>query len=103
MSSIFFQKIVKHNQLCKANLNIMKRRYLTYILLFGFPLFGCQNTLVEKSAYQQKWTLLKQENEALAFDADLQLSDAEIALDKKLFQLRKKLPYRDRQKENTFV
>ncbi|WP_099767873.1 adenosine kinase [Chryseobacterium sp. 52] len=67
----------------------MKRRYLTYILLFGFPLFGCQNTLVEKSAYQQKWTLLKQENEALAFDADLQLSDAEIALDKKLFQLRK--------------
>ena len=67
----------------------MKRRYLTYILLFGFPLFGCQNKVTEKSTYQQNWTLLEQENQALAFDADVKLSDAEKALDKKLFQVRK--------------
>jgi adenosine deaminase CECR1 len=67
----------------------MKRRYLTYILLFGFPLFGCQNKVADTSTYQQNWILLEQENEALAFDADVKLSDAEMVLDKKLFQLRK--------------
>ncbi|WP_223605592.1 adenosine kinase [Chryseobacterium sp. OSA05B] len=67
----------------------MKRRYLTYILLFGFPLFGCQNKVTGQSTYQQEWMALKQQNEALAFDADIHLSDAETALDKKLFQLRK--------------
>lgn len=67
----------------------MKKRYLTYILLFGFPLFGCQNKVANTSTYQQNWTLLEQENEALAFDADIKLSDAEMVLDKKLFQLRK--------------
>lgn len=88
-----------HNQVCKANLNIMKRRYLTYILLFGFPLFGCQNKVAEKSTYQQNWMLLEQENQALAFDADIKLSGAEIALDKKLFQLRKEfLTETDKQK-----
>lgn len=85
--------------MCKANLNIMKTKYLTYILLFGFPLFGCQNKVAEKSTYQKDWMLLEQENEALAFDADIKLSDAEIALDKKLFQLRKKfLAETDKQK-----
>lgn len=67
----------------------MKRRYLTYILLFGFPLFGCQIKVADTSTYQQNWTFLEQENEALAFDADVKLSDAEMGLDKKLFQLRK--------------
>lgn len=65
------------------------KKYLTYVLLFGFPLFGCQNRGFESSTYQQNWKLEEQENEALAFDADIKLSDAEIALDKKLFQLRK--------------
>ncbi|AZA77206.1 adenosine kinase [Chryseobacterium sp. G0186] len=64
------------------------RKYLTYILLFGFPLFGCQNRGVEKSNYQHNWMLLEQENEAVSFDADIKLSDAEIILDKKLLQLR---------------
>ncbi|MCJ7932524.1 MAG: adenosine kinase [Chryseobacterium sp.] len=67
----------------------MKRKYFTYVLLFGFPLFGCQHKAVDESTYRQNWKLLEQENEALAFDADLQLSDAELTLDKKLFQLRK--------------
>ena len=65
------------------------KRYITYILLLGSPLFGCQSKVAENSTYQQNWTVLKQENEALAFDADVQLSDAEKTLDGKLFQLRK--------------
>lgn len=69
----------------------MMRKYFTYILLFGFPLFGCQNKAVENSTYPQNWKLLEEENEAVAFDADIRLSEAEITLDKKLFQLRKQL------------
>lgn len=67
----------------------MMRKYFTYSLLFAFPLFGCQSKVAEKSTYQQKWMLLDQENKALAFDADVTLSDAEIQLDQKLFQIRK--------------
>lgn len=69
----------------------MKTRYFTYILLFGFPLFGFQNRVAAQSTYQKDWTVLERENEALAFDTDIKLSDAEMVLDKKLFQLRKKL------------
>lgn len=83
--------IVKHDQLCETNFNSMMRKYFTYILLFGFPLFGCQNKVAENSTYQQNWMVLEQENKALAFDADMKLSDAEITLDKKLFQMRKQL------------
>ncbi|WP_273006186.1 adenosine kinase [Chryseobacterium sp.] len=64
------------------------KKYFTYIILLGFPLLGAQNRLIENSGYQQSWTLLEQENEAMAFDADIKLSDAETILDKKLFQLR---------------
>ncbi|UKB81142.1 hypothetical protein [Chryseobacterium sp. MEBOG07] len=67
----------------------MMKKYLTYITLLGAPLFWGQNKTVEKTAYQQSWLQEKQGNEALAFDADIQLSDAEIALDKKIFQIRK--------------
>lgn len=67
----------------------MKTKHFTYILLFGFPFFGFQNKVAAQSTYEQKWTLLKQENEALAFDTGIKLSDAETALDKKLFQIRK--------------
>ncbi|WP_185286534.1 amidohydrolase family protein [Chryseobacterium indologenes] len=67
----------------------MMRKYFTYALLFGFPLLGAQTKADGQSAYQQKWTLLEKENAAQAFDADIQLSDAESVLDKKLFQLRK--------------
>lgn len=65
------------------------KKLSTYILLLGFPLLGAQNKGSEGSAYQQSWTALEQENEKLAFDADLKLSDAEQSLDKKLFTLRK--------------
>ncbi|RQO37556.1 adenosine kinase [Chryseobacterium sp. KBW03] len=67
----------------------MMKKYLTYITLLGAPLFWGQNKTVEKTAYQQSWLQEKQGNEALAFDADIQLSDTEIALDKKIFQIRK--------------
>lgn len=67
------------------------KRYLTYILLLGFPFFGGQNKMAGQSTYAQDWKLSEQKNEALAFDADIKLSDAEIALDKKLFQLRKQV------------
>ena len=67
----------------------MMRKYSTYILLFGFPLFGCQTKVVEKSTYEQNWMLLEKDNKALAFDADIHLSDAELTLDKRLFELRK--------------
>lgn len=50
-----------------------------------------QNKVSEKSVYQQNLALSEKENEAMAFDADIQLSDAEMALDKKLFQLHKQL------------
>ncbi|ROI06687.1 MULTISPECIES: adenosine kinase [unclassified Chryseobacterium] len=65
------------------------RKHLTYILFLGFSLLGAQNKETEKSAYEQNWTLLEKENEALEFDADIRLSDAEKALDKKLLALRK--------------
>ncbi len=65
------------------------RKYLTYILMLGFPLLGAQTKVAEKAAYQEKWTSLDTQNTAMAFDADVKLSDAEIALDKKLFQIRK--------------
>lgn len=67
----------------------MMKKYLIYISLFGAPLFWGQGKVTEKSAYQQNLTLSEAENAAMAFDADIKLSDAEIALDKKLFQLRK--------------
>ncbi len=65
------------------------RKYLTYILLLGSPWFNCQNNGIQNSDYQKNWTVLEKENEALAFDADISLSDAERALDKKLSGLRK--------------
>lgn len=67
----------------------MMKRYITYVLLFGSPLFWSQNKTAEKSTYQQKWLLAEKENQELAFDADLQLSDAEKTLDKKILQMRK--------------
>ncbi|WP_345987626.1 adenosine kinase [Chryseobacterium sp. Chry.R1] len=67
----------------------MMKKYITYLLFFGFPLFGCQSKVAENSAYQQNWMQLEQQNKAIAFDADVKLSDAEIALDQKLFQIRK--------------
>lgn len=76
-------------QLCRVTLHIMMKKYITYLLLFGFPLFGCQSKVAENSTYQQNWMQLEKENKALAFDADIQLSESEITLDKKLFQIRK--------------
>lgn len=67
----------------------MMKKYITYLLFFGFPLFGCQSKVAENSTYQQNWMQLEQQNKAIAFDADVKLSDAEIALDQKLFQIRK--------------
>ncbi|WP_418124484.1 adenosine kinase [Chryseobacterium sp. PTM-20240506] len=67
----------------------MMKKYITYLLFFGFPLFGCQSKVAENSAYQQNWMQLEQQNKAIAFDADVKLSDAEISLDQKLFQIRK--------------
>lgn len=67
----------------------MMKKYLTYIALLGAPFFWGQNKGTETSAYQQSWKLSEKENEAMAFDADIKLSDAETALDKKIFQIRK--------------
>lgn len=67
----------------------MMKKYITYLLFFGFPLFGCQSKVAENSTYQQNWMQLEQQNKAIAFDADVKLSDAEISLDQKLFQIRK--------------
>ncbi|KAA2223908.1 amidohydrolase family protein [Chryseobacterium sediminis] len=67
----------------------MMKKYLIYISLLGTPLFWGQNKVTEISAYQQNWKVSEEENKAMAFDADIKLSDAEIALDKKLFQIRK--------------
>ncbi|MBB6330996.1 adenosine deaminase CECR1 [Chryseobacterium sediminis] len=67
----------------------MMKKYLIYISLLGTPLFWGQNKATEISAYQQNWKVSEEENKAMAFDADIKLSDAEIALDKKLFQIRK--------------
>ncbi|CAI8770896.1 adenosine kinase [Chryseobacterium sp. IT-36CA2] len=67
----------------------MMKKYLIYISLLGAPLFWGQNKVNEKSVYQQNLALSEKENESMAFDADIQLSDTEIVLDKKLFQLRK--------------
>lgn len=64
------------------------KKLSTYILLFGFPLLGAQNKIPADPVYQKNWTVLEQENEALAFDAGLKLSDAEQNLNKKLFGLR---------------
>ncbi|NIF06594.1 adenosine kinase [Chryseobacterium sp. Tr-659] len=69
----------------------MMKKYFTYTLLFGAPLFLCQNRTDGNVVYQQKWTELEKENEALAFDAEVRLSDAELKLDKKLFELRKQI------------
>ncbi|WP_300685954.1 adenosine kinase [Chryseobacterium sp.] len=66
----------------------MMKRYITYVLLLGSPLYWSQNK-TETSTYQQKWLLAQKENEETAFDADLQLSDAEKTLDKKILQMRK--------------
>lgn len=54
-------------------------------------MLGAQNKVTEGSSYQQKWTALEKENEGLAFDADLKLSEPEKILDQKLFSLRKDL------------
>lgn len=67
----------------------MMKKYLIYAALLGAPLFWGQGKVTEKSAYQQNLTLSEKENETMAFDADIKLSDAELALDKKLFQIRK--------------
>jgi len=64
------------------------RKYFTYALLFGFPLFGCQNTITGQTAYEQNWMELEKENKARSFDSDIQLTADELSLDKKLFQLR---------------
>lgn len=74
---------------CQIQVTIIMRKYLTYILMLGFPLLGAQTKVAEKSTYQDKWTLLDKENAAMAFDADVKLSEAEINLDKKIFQIRK--------------
>ncbi|AKK75069.1 adenosine kinase [Chryseobacterium gallinarum] len=66
----------------------MMRKYFTYALLLG-PLLGAQNKETENSVYQQNWVVSEKENEALAFDADIRLSESELTLDKKLFRLRK--------------
>ncbi|MDW9382394.1 adenosine kinase [Chryseobacterium sp. JV558] len=67
----------------------MMKKYLTYIALLGAPLFWGQNKVTEISAYQQNWKSSEKENQDMAFDADIKLSDAETALDKKIFQVRK--------------
>ncbi|HFK5583857.1 TPA: adenosine kinase [Elizabethkingia anophelis] len=67
----------------------MMKKTLIYILLLGLPLTGNQYITAQELSYQQKINLLDQENQALGFDSDLKLSDAESVLDKKLFQLRK--------------
>jgi adenosine deaminase CECR1 len=55
--------------------------------------------MAQESNYEQEWNLLDKKNVALGFDADLQLSDEEMILDKKLFQLRKQfLTEKNRQK-----
>ncbi|OCA74540.1 amidohydrolase family protein [Chryseobacterium arthrosphaerae] len=69
----------------------MMRKYFTYILLLGFPLLGAQNKENQNSGYQKNWASLEQENENLAFDADLKLSDAEKALDQKMSELRQQV------------
>lgn len=74
---------------CRLQVTIIMRKYLTYIVMLGFPLLGAQTKVAEKPTYQEKWTSLQNENAAMAFDADVKLSDAESALDKKLFQIRK--------------
>lgn len=82
---------VKAKSFCLLQVTIIMRKYLTYILMLGFPLLGAQTKEVEKTTYQENWTTLEKENAAMAFDADIKLSDAELALDKKLFQMRKQL------------
>lgn len=67
----------------------MMKKYLIYISLFGAPLFWGQAKVTEKSVYQQNLALSETENALMAFDADIKLSEEEIALDKKLFQIRK--------------
>ncbi|MCW1961411.1 adenosine kinase [Chryseobacterium viscerum] len=67
----------------------MMKKYLTYIALLGTPLFWGQNKVIGTSAYQNSLKLSEKENEAMAFDNDIKLSDAEIVLDKKILQLRK--------------
>lgn len=67
----------------------MMKKYLIYISLLGAPLFWGQSKVTGKSAYEQSLALSEKENEAMAFDANVRLTDAEIALDKKIFQLRK--------------
>ncbi|MBO9690424.1 adenosine kinase [Chryseobacterium sp.] len=67
----------------------MMKKYLIYISLLGAPLFWGQSKVTGKSAYEQSLALSEKENEAMAFDANVRLTDTEIALDKKIFQLRK--------------
>jgi adenosine deaminase CECR1 len=69
----------------------MMKKYLIYISLLGAPLYWGQGKVNQMSSYQQNLTLSEKENSAMAFDADMQLSDAEITLDQKLFQLRQQL------------
>ncbi len=67
----------------------MMKKYLIYISLLGAPLFWGQGKVTLQSSYQRSLALSEKENGDMAFDADVQLSDAEIALDKKIFQIRK--------------
>ena len=55
----------------------MMKKILIYILLLGLPLTGNQHITAQELSYQQKISLLDKENQALNFDSDLKLSDAE--------------------------
>lgn len=82
----------------------MMKKTLIYILLLGLPLTGNQYITAQELSYQQKINLLDQENQALGFDSDLKLSDAESVLDKKLFQLRKEfLTETEKQKSHCII
>lgn len=88
--------------MCNVNPTIMMRKYFTYALLLG-PLLGAQNKETENSVYQQNWVVSEKENEALAFDADIRLSESELTLDKKTVPVKKTIPWRNRKTKNPFI
>ncbi|WP_343686451.1 adenosine kinase [Chryseobacterium gleum] len=67
----------------------MMKKYLIYISLLGAPLFWGQGKMTETSVYQRNLTLSEQENKAMAFDADIRLTEAELLLEKKISGIRK--------------
>jgi len=69
----------------------MMKKYLIYISLLGAPLFWGQGKMTEESVYQHNLALSEQENKAMAFDADIRLTEAELLLDKKISGIRKQL------------